>query len=383
MSGENLNTCHETADGCSSEQEKWARPVSRLTEPEVNQAVKGGPIWFISTPRRAQKSSDMPYIAFDLDALNVARDMGNMCGLDEAHVTHGLLRMWSWCFRASLDIVSPGMVKGFFGAEACEALETFGFIESAEGGFRVKGADRYLRIKEGQRKGGLAGKGNLIPGGKNSQKKTKTQKQVDPRSSRGGPDGSAEVKPEVGPGLTIGSLSAFTPNTEHHIASTYVEACEPEKNRREISDALVEVFLEVRESKYAFQNSKDGQALSKLLPLGSKEEILKRWRRGLLESGWLQVSTIAQLAAKWNDLTAGAPKAGKPEFDPNQGITRRIESKLTQCAICSETAVSGEIWGRRLCATHQVDWWKKPDSVSVDAWFEEKHEAARVKRGVA
>lgn len=79
-----------------------------------------------------------------------------------------------------------------------------------------------------------------------------------------------------------------------------------------LRSALVEAFEARRGCKYAFGGARDGAALKALMALTEYDgEILKRWKQGLAGQGWKQVSTIAQLLSKWNDLTA-------PEVAPTQ-----------------------------------------------------------------
>lgn len=98
----------------------------------------------------------MSYIAFELDALNVARDVGGAAGIPEERVTHGLLRLWAWCFREKTEHVDAVQVRGFFGVDAAPALMSFGFLEQAGERYRVRGAQRYLRVSEQRKQAGLA-----------------------------------------------------------------------------------------------------------------------------------------------------------------------------------------------------------------------------------
>jgi len=111
----------------------------------------------------------LSYIAFDLDALNVAANVGCAAGVSEDLVIAGLARMWAYCFRCPTDRVAATHLRGFFGGKDCsEALVAFGFLEHGESDFRVRGAERYLRVRDARRKGGLAASGNLRQGSKPS-----------------------------------------------------------------------------------------------------------------------------------------------------------------------------------------------------------------------
>lgn len=253
------------------------------------------------------------YIAFDLDALNVARDVGNACGLDEAHVTHGLLRMWSWCFRSKTDSVNPDHVKGFFGVDACGALMAFGFLAPTGDAFRVRGADRYLRLHEGRKKGGQAAKKNLIPGAVHRKHKADTKPKGVPKAS----PRSAEGEPKE----FIGSPSALTPSTEHLTPNTSLKPRADSKsesppvsektNQLALSDKLVAEFKAATGKPYRFLEA-DGVQLARLRKTEADEEILRRWRIGLRSEGFYLTESIAQLAAKWNSLATEKGPKGKP-----------------------------------------------------------------------
>lgn len=148
----------------------------------------------------------MPYIAFDLDALNAAPYMARAAGITEDSGIAGLLRLWAHCFRTEADQVSAVMLAGIFGTDNQRlpaALVDFEFLEARGDGWRVRGADRYLRLKEARRRGGQAAKQHLRRGG--------GQPGVNSGSSRA----PAGLQPEVQPGTSSGSAPALTPSTEH------------------------------------------------------------------------------------------------------------------------------------------------------------------------
>lgn len=246
----------------------------------------------------------MSYIAFDLDALNVSTDVGAACGLPPEKITHGLLRLWAWCFRERRDDAEETHLRGFFGGpEAVTALEAFGFLVKRPGGsFLVRGAEKYLRIRAAQKAAGEKNKTQLVPGA--FHKKT--------RVSRRGASGIPSGSPQDQIGVNLGSPSALhlapstnhlTPNTKH---PNYVA---PKQSAPRETDALCEDFLAATGTKYAWAGAKDGTAFAELQKLASLDEIRARWRKGLRETGWLHVATVAQLRQKWNDLgAAGAAR---------------------------------------------------------------------------
>lgn len=105
----------------------------------------------------------MPYLRVDLDARKRAAAAAPVIGLPHQHVKGGLEDLWEWCWSEKTDRVETIQLEGIFGCSSprlAEALVAFGFLEPLEGGYRVKGAERYLGLSkarsEGGRKGGLA-----------------------------------------------------------------------------------------------------------------------------------------------------------------------------------------------------------------------------------
>jgi len=239
----------------------------------------------------------MSYIAFDLDALNVCPQVGAAAGLSAAEASHGLLQLWAWCFRSETDIVRDTHLLGFFqGRSAGPALEAFGFVERTPEGWRVRGAARYLRIKEAQREGGRKGR---AASSSKVGKPGRTSK-----SSTGSTSRSTSAS-------TSGSEQPLTPNTDDRTPNTESEKPSPPARSRVLSDRLVATFLEKRKTAYRFAPTVDGPALARLLKLPvSDDEIDRRWRIGLDGKFRQEANTIAQLDSKWNDLAK--PDTGPP-----------------------------------------------------------------------
>jgi hypothetical protein len=155
----------------------------------------------------------MSYIAFDLDALNRAPAAARAAGVREEDIIAGLVRLWAWCFREKVARVDADQVRGHFGADVSRALVAFGFLElDPAGGWRVKGADRYLRITEARSEGGKKASGNL----KKGSRKASTPAGVQPGTS----PGSLPAPAGEQPGLPPGSAPALTPSTEHRAPNT-------------------------------------------------------------------------------------------------------------------------------------------------------------------
>lgn len=99
----------------------------------------------------------MSYIAVDLDALGMMPAVGAASGLGAERTLYCLVRLWEWCWRQEDDMITAVHLHGFFGSQdpaILQALETFGFVSKEDGKLRVRGAERYLRVKRAQRDAG-------------------------------------------------------------------------------------------------------------------------------------------------------------------------------------------------------------------------------------
>ncbi len=282
----------------------------------------------------------MSYIAFDLNAMSEAPAVGRAAGISEDQVLGGLLRLWAWCFREKVDHASAGQIRGHFGANCTEALADFGFIEPNGELWRIKGAERYLRIAAGRSKGGQKSKGNLLPGG---QKRVEVQ----PTPSRGGSPGlsrdQAQGAAETKPGLDLGS-SASSEQRAANVKKQLPTPPAPDATGwQALVDALVTDFAELRAgAEYDLSPADFGQlkALRKKHP---DDEIRARWRRGLQGSFTREVNSIAQLGngTKWNALatddrqatkTVGgrveAPQRDATGFKADEGPLRAVDVSL-------------------------------------------------------
>lgn len=145
----------------------------------------------------------MPYIACDLDALDKAPHVGRAAGVSEDSAIAGLVRMWRYCWAEKTDHVDGVAVRGFFGQDATAALVSFRFLEADTDGFRVRGADRYLRVAKTRSENGkkAASRGNLRRG---------TEPPTAGALLEGIPS-KAPTAPQQGPN----SAPALTPSTEH------------------------------------------------------------------------------------------------------------------------------------------------------------------------
>ncbi len=101
----------------------------------------------------------MSFIQVELDAMKRVPDAARAAGVTEHQLGWGLTRLWAWCWQEKTDRVTEDHLAGFIGgdgARAARGLVAFGFLEPSEGSFRVRGAERYLRISDARARAGKA-----------------------------------------------------------------------------------------------------------------------------------------------------------------------------------------------------------------------------------
>lgn len=293
----------------------------------------------------------MSYIAFDLDALNKAPHVARALGCGEDAIIGGLARLWAYCFRETTDHVTTLHVLGLFGVDAASALGAFGFLAEVDGDkWRVKGAERYLRVQDGRRRGGLASKGNLKQF-RNTENQAKTHlppaqpaKPVPvPEVSRTPAGTSAGGKPDNFTGLT----PALTPNTEHPLSSSSYEEEQERPNQKQKAESpedLQEIWNREKPAEcpqwreMTKARRKAAAARLKERPLAEWEAVVKRianssFCRGKNERGWkadvdflLRPDTAAKvLEGKYDDRPKGAPATKSQRIDITKTDPRMYE----------------------------------------------------------
>ena len=99
------------------------------------------------------------FIAVDLKVIEVLAPMAaRSAGITEDRALAGLVRLWHRCWSTTSDTVTLSQLAGIFGgeriAELAEVLCT-DFLERTTEGFRVRGGERYLRLKAARRLGAM------------------------------------------------------------------------------------------------------------------------------------------------------------------------------------------------------------------------------------
>ena len=250
----------------------------------------------------------MPYLQVDLDAMHRWPMVAAGCGVTEAQVYKGMLKLWESRWREGSGYVSMLFLECIFempgrGERCVEVLKAFGFLEVREDGYWVCGSERYLRIKEARSKGGKKASGNL---------------------KRGKSPGSSRRAAGKQPESTPGSGPALTPNTEHHSPSSTDHAGEKppaaeasESGYQQLVDGLFAAFRADR-GKDPEPTGRDWKALKRLRERTKQgdREILLRWARGLRAEFKQRVDSFHDLDAKWDALASGDPpkRAGGARF---------------------------------------------------------------------
>jgi len=112
------------------------------------------------------------FIAVDLRVIEGrAGGVARAAEVSEDRILAGLVRLWHRVWAEETDILGYSAMGAVFGSAGLPvilaALVSGGFLESRKGGtYRVRGAKRYIRLKESRRRGGLASASNLRRGQK-------------------------------------------------------------------------------------------------------------------------------------------------------------------------------------------------------------------------
>lgn len=263
----------------------------------------------------------MPYLSFDLDALERVPDAADSAGMRPGDMTYGLLRMWRHCWREKVDEVNSDQLAGFFpGTELgrlVRALSSFGFV-SGDGPYRVRGADRYLRITAARSKGGKTASGNL----KRGSSPAGGQPELKP--------GSSPAQAGEQPGLVPGSSSALTANSEQRTANLFAGSAEadPPKAKKPKDEKpadprhaplvaqMATAYTEIVGGKWDF-DGREAKAVSALLSKGDPPEVLARWRRSL-SAQFHRCRYARELVEKWGHHAAAGATDRKPTQPPKQ-----------------------------------------------------------------
>ncbi|MBM3992144.1 MAG: hypothetical protein FJ298_14210 [Planctomycetes bacterium] len=287
----------------------------------------------------------MSYIAIDLDAKKRIPLVARACGAEPCVIGWGLVELWEHAWSAKTDTVAAIVVDACFGPSERirEALVAFGFLEPVETGFRVKGADRYLRIAAGRSEGGKKAAGNLRRGGVKPEKSPRLAPGFPP-ASPGLVPASAGEQPRLVPGLS--------PTSEHRAPNTEEKKQPPTPSGPVggLDDDIRAVFRELRGADYSPHHG-DLAASRALLGKAEPDEILRRWRIGL-DAGFPACATLSDLNRGWNHYAKA-----KQVAQPYTGLRAAPVPEGKTCEVCGGTDRAGDTAGHHLCQLCTLDWW--------------------------
>lgn len=241
----------------------------------------------------------MPYLSFDLDAKKRVAPAAKAAGVEPGVIAWGLLELWEHAWVSKTDVVGEMVLDGCFGPSprVRDVLVAFGFIEAhSDGRWRVKGADRYLRVSAARSEGGKKASGNLKQN----------------RKSTGSPPAPAGRQPVDSTGSSSGSAPALSPNTEHRAPNKESKATAGSNHEKQTNPRhapMVKALVAACPG-YAFQ-PRDAKAVTELLALGADAEILARWKRALAHKGFPTVRTLSELVTHWNHFAEPTRKPGE------------------------------------------------------------------------
>lgn len=125
-----------------------SRPQKRL-EPRATPQRRRGAVLY----------GGVVFIAVDLKVIEGLADAtARAARVQPDAILAGLVRLWHRCWVDEADVFTRAELGGLFTVlelrPVLAALVSFGFLERArKGSFRVRGAKRYLRLKESRRRG--------------------------------------------------------------------------------------------------------------------------------------------------------------------------------------------------------------------------------------
>jgi hypothetical protein len=278
------------------------------------------------------------YVAVELDALNKCALAARSAGVSEDAAIAGQVRLWAHCFREKTDRVTAAQLRGVTSVSA-DVLEAFGFLAADGDGWRVKGADRYLRIAEGRSRGGKMASGNLKKGTKRqsagNNHEPDLSRETSPAPSRLNP-GSLPAEPRLDPGLSP-TTDYRLPKVEKEdlsarVASPRKKGVKPtyDPEWQPLVDTLTKVWSDIRGTEYTWSPG-DFAQLKALRKRASPEEIVTRWARGIVGSFSREVNSVAQLAngTKWNALSTADTTGDAPRISDKQ-IQHKPTNQLEQ-----------------------------------------------------
>ena len=306
-----------------------------------------------SAGRQLMASDALSFIQVDRDVSHKAALLAATWRLPFPMALGGLVAFWQSCTDAdelrhlvetgktSLVLDNNSIVRRFqtLGIDINpQHLADYGFLEPAEGGWRVRGISRYL---ESIRKSIQAQAAGQIGGKRSSSLKRNSSETTENGNSACDSleRNSTNIKKykeriniqkyeEIPKYLKEGTKSAVPSSPEgkkpSNLSVEITQNTQAEGRFRPLQKVLCDEFERVFSRKYKWQKAKDSQALVSLIAHETDESISKLWSLGISLERWPSVRTISQLNSRWNDLSAWNPLK-RPSSDFRKSPVRAEE----------------------------------------------------------
>lgn len=230
----------------------------------------------------------MPYLSFDLDAKKRVSRVARAVGVEPGHIAWGLMELWEHTWTTKKDTHGEMILDGCFGPSQRirDALVVYDFLEIVDGGWRVRGAAKYLKVRSSQSAAGrkrAAGERNEL--------------------------GQLVASSSWIPSPALDQPLHPTPNTQHpntSFAGNQPPAAKKPRARKEkppdprhtpLKAALERVYMERVGEAWTFDGS-DAKAIGGLLAKAPEAEIVLRWSRALVAK-FHACRRPRELLAKW------------------------------------------------------------------------------------
>lgn len=311
----------------------------------------------------------LPFLQVESDSWGRARVLAALLGCDRHRAMSLQVDLWRWALERG-DGMPDGLVTGRAAAvqvagavewagsaaDLASALMEAGLLAAADGGYRVRGLDRYTATFERQE----ADRQRKAEARRARRSKSDTQEVQE--TSAGSPQDvhqkSKEVRSidvDVDVDVDVDAKQLTTPPTR---ARARDESAPP------LQDELDAVFLELRGSAYAWSVDEQ-QATRRLLQLaqGDDGEIVRRWRNALSRARFPTCTGVKDLVRHWNAYAApeaALPAFGKPDKPGGRdGLTKPPPSKGEPCAWCGQAGTEdrGGQWLCAPCVRRNDEYW--------------------------
>lgn len=278
------------------------------------------------------------FIQVDLKAVEVAAPaVARAMGLDVSAVIGSLVLLWHRCWCSKSGTISSLELRGFFQhPEAGSLLEAFGFLEAMEPGqWRIRGAEKYLRVAEAARKGGKA---RAEQAARAAGKFTSASPAVDQRSASGeggvsdvsepddehqrstsgqpagdqpGHQRSASGTPALSLSTEILRSTDQKPSPKSRREPKQVELVKPPPDPRHapLVARLTATFERLRGARYPF-TGRDAKCITELLAKAEPDAIDAAWSKALV-ADYPKTATLPELQKNLAHFIGTSPGASK------------------------------------------------------------------------